>query len=62
MNLQKVFEALEDALRTKDMLIAVYTQERDEARKEVAELRRKIANLEGAMDKKQTAERTNEDE
>lgn len=47
MNFQKVFEALEDALRTKDMLIDVYKQERDEARKEVIELLQKIEALKG---------------
>lgn len=49
MDLQKVFEALEDALRTKDILIDAYKKERDEARQEVAELRQNIEALEAAQ-------------
>lgn len=55
MGFQKVFEVLEDALRTKDMMIDVYKQERDTykqerdmARIEAVNLRHKIAVLEGS--------------
>ena len=46
MEFQKVFEALEDALRTKDLMIDIYKRERDEARQEVVELLHKIEALE----------------
>jgi len=38
MELTKVFEALEDALRSKDLLIDVYKRENDHLRAEVKSL------------------------